>query len=123
MLLSHPNIGIISSKSQFLSTPSPSRFKKQKLLGESKSNTIAEKLTRIFTEASASQIRVCKFCDPESLHLLAHQTLHSKAQNNVIKSEFFENRAINEVLYNSTSKTVAVFKDHLIYDDVCEFLT
>lgn len=39
----------------------------------------------------------------------------------MIKDEFYSNRAITEVLFNQMSKTVSLFKEHLIYDDACEF--
>jgi len=40
----------------------------------------------------------------------------------MIKAEFYEIRSINEILYNSQNREVAIFKEHLIFDDVCEFL-
>lgn len=40
----------------------------------------------------------------------------------MIKEEFYGNRAIAEILFNQKSKTVATFKDHMIYDETFEFL-
>jgi hypothetical protein len=40
----------------------------------------------------------------------------------MIKKEFFDNRAITEVLFNLSTPLVSIFKDCLIADDVCEFL-
>ena len=41
----------------------------------------------------------------------------------MIKSEFYDIKGVNDILYNSDAKIVSVFKDHLIYDDICEFFT
>jgi hypothetical protein len=40
----------------------------------------------------------------------------------MIKEEFYQNIVINDILFNNASHMVSVFKEHLIFDDACEFL-
>jgi hypothetical protein len=40
----------------------------------------------------------------------------------MIKDEFYSNRVITEVLFSHITHMVSIFKEHLIYDDACEFL-
>ena len=39
----------------------------------------------------------------------------------MIKEEFYTNRIIDEILFNSNSRIVSIFKEYLIIDDFCEF--
>jgi len=41
----------------------------------------------------------------------------------MIKPEYYDLKAVNSILFNQQAKIVSVFKDYLIYDDVCEFQT
>lgn len=36
--------------------------------------------------------------------------------------EYYDQKIINDIVYNEPSRLVAIFKDYLIYDDVSEFL-
>lgn len=47
--------------------------------------------------------------------------LHS-AQRSMIKSEFFVNRAMDDILFGRETTLASQFKEHLIYDEQCEFL-
>ena len=49
--------------------------------------------------------------------------MQARAQDFMIKAEFFEMRAITEILYNQVARVTSLFKDYLIFDDVCEFLS
>ena len=37
--------------------------------------------------------------------------------------DFFEHKAINQILFNFKTHLVAFFKECLIFDDICEFMT
>ena len=41
----------------------------------------------------------------------------------MILQEFYNIKCINNILYNKQVRLVSVFKDYLIYDDVCEFMS
>ncbi len=48
--------------------------------------------------------------------------LLTAAQSCMIREEFYLNKRITEVLFNKNTWIVTLFKEHLIYDDACEFL-
>jgi hypothetical protein len=41
----------------------------------------------------------------------------------MIKPEFYHTKVVNEILFNQRTMVVGRFKDHLIFDDACEFAT
>lgn len=41
----------------------------------------------------------------------------------MIKQEYYDLKSINSILFNQQTRIVSVFKDYLIFDDICEFLT
>jgi len=41
----------------------------------------------------------------------------------MIKQEYYELKSINNILFNQQTRLVSIFKDYLIYDDICEFMT
>jgi len=40
----------------------------------------------------------------------------------MIKKEFFQNKAMTDILFGGESPYAYVFKEHLIFDEQCEFL-
>ena len=55
------------------------------------------------------------------LSAITQNTLQAQTAEFTIKKEFFDNRAITEVLFNQNTPLVSLFKDYLIGDDICEF--
>lgn len=41
----------------------------------------------------------------------------------MIKQEYYDLKAVNSILFNQSARIVSVFKDYLIFDDVCEFIS
>jgi hypothetical protein len=40
----------------------------------------------------------------------------------MIKNEYYDLKVVNSILFNQKTKLVSIFKDYLIFDDICEFL-
>lgn len=45
------------------------------------------------------------------------------AKKFMIKQEYYDLKCVNNILFNQQARVVSIFKDYLIYDDICEFLT
>ncbi|CDW74106.1 UNKNOWN [Stylonychia lemnae] len=56
-------------------------------------------------------------------NLSTEKLIYGCAKKFMIKQEYYDLKAVNSILFNQQARIVSVFKDYLIYDDICEFLT
>ncbi len=65
-------------------------------------------------------IATCSFCDGCSLRRLINVSMYAKYEGKTQRT--YNVNVINDIMYNSPSHIVSLFKDYLIYDDRIEFL-
>jgi len=56
------------------------------------------------------------------LKIISKQQLEKASKNFIIKDQYFLTRTMNQIVFNESTRIVAVFKECLIFDDLCEFL-
>ncbi len=64
--------------------------------------------------------KICTICDNNrNLRKVIMKNLKKKYLTSI---ESYNNKVINDIIYNENTNIVSVFKDYLIYDDISEFL-
>ncbi|CDW80544.1 UNKNOWN [Stylonychia lemnae] len=80
--------------------------------------------TRYKTIGSFLGVKECLYCDTDASDSVEIRNLLMLcATKATIQQEFYNVKNINNILYNRQVHLVSVFKDYLIYDDICEFIT
>eukprot|EP00347_Sterkiella_histriomuscorum_P009465 403341110 len=76
-----------------------------------------QQIRQLFTSSSRNENQ------ERPKHVLQDKMIMNNAKKFMIKQEYYDLKAVNSILFNQQARIVSVFKDYLIFDDVCEFLT